>query len=199
MMSTIVLLRHGITEGNRKRLYYGSTDLHLIPEGIEEIRKRKEAGIYPASEGYIMVTSALVRTSETLSEIYGETDRIADKRLNEVDFGEFEMKSYEDLKDDPRFIEWCDGDNWSNLCPGGESGQIMVDRASMAMEDYIGKNCIIVCHGGIISSMMLKWFPDDEKHMIFYDWTPRPCEGYKICFNEENKAVGYEEIKLAQQ
>ena len=27
----LTLLRHGITEGNRRRLYYGSTDLPLLP------------------------------------------------------------------------------------------------------------------------------------------------------------------------
>ena len=29
----LTLLRHGITEGNRRRLYYGSTDLPLLSEG----------------------------------------------------------------------------------------------------------------------------------------------------------------------
>ena len=44
-MSTIYLFRHGITEGNKLRLYYGSTDIPLIEEGIEAIRERREAGI----------------------------------------------------------------------------------------------------------------------------------------------------------
>ena len=29
----IFLIRHGITRGNQERLYYGSTDLELAPEG----------------------------------------------------------------------------------------------------------------------------------------------------------------------
>ena len=29
----LTLLRHGITEGNRRRLYYGSTDLPLLRKG----------------------------------------------------------------------------------------------------------------------------------------------------------------------
>ena len=31
---TLTLIRHGLTEGNLKRLYYGSTDLPLTEAGI---------------------------------------------------------------------------------------------------------------------------------------------------------------------
>ena len=35
MESKILLLRHGITEGNKNKWFYGKTDLPLLPEGIE--------------------------------------------------------------------------------------------------------------------------------------------------------------------
>ena len=31
----LTLLRHGETEANRRRLYYGATDLPLLPEGVD--------------------------------------------------------------------------------------------------------------------------------------------------------------------
>ncbi|MBR5873083.1 MAG: phosphoglycerate mutase family protein, partial [Oscillospiraceae bacterium] len=63
-MSTIYLFRHGITEGNKRGLYYGSTDLPLIEEGIEAIKIRREAGIYPEISSFEVITTDLTRTEQ---------------------------------------------------------------------------------------------------------------------------------------
>ena len=195
-MSTVYLIRHGITEGNARRLYYGSTDLPLTEEGIRAIKERKSAGIYPDREGFELITSGLLRTKQTLFEIYGEAEHVSDNRLNEVDFGEFEMKSYEELKDREDYQQWISGDNWNNVCPGGESGEIMFQRALSAMNEYSLRNCIIVCHGGIISSLMHHYFPNDPEKEHFYMWQPKPCEGYRINFDSEQNPVDYSKIAL---
>ena len=196
-MSTIYLFRHGITEGNKRRLYYGSTDIPLIKEGIEAIRERREAGIYPETEGFKIVTTDLCRTEQTLFEMYGrEVPHKTDPRMREFSFGEFEMKSYEELKDREDYQAWITGDNWRNICPNGESGEIMLNRSLEAMADYIGTDCIIVCHGGVIAGLMLTWFPGDETAEHFYAWQPKPSEGYKIIFNDDKKPVSYEKITL---
>ena len=196
-MSTIYLFRHGITEGNKRRLYYGSTDIPLIAEGIEAIRERREAGIYPETEGFKIITTDLCRTEQTLFEMYGrEVPHKTDPRMREFSFGDFEMKGYEQLKDREDYQAWITGDNWRNICPNGESGEIMLNRSLEAMEDYIGTDCIIVCHGGVIAGLMLTWFPGDETAEHFYAWQPKPSEGYKIIFNDDKKPVSYEKITL---
>ena len=196
-MSTIYLFRHGITEGNKRRLYYGSTDIPLIEEGIEAIRERREAGIYPETEGFKIVTTDLCRTEQTLFEMYGrEVPHKTDPRMREFSFGEFEMKSYEELKDREDYQAWITGDNWRNICPNGESGEIMLNRSLEAMADYIGTDCIIVCHGGVIAGLMLTWFPGDETAEHFYAWQPKPSEGYRIDFDDELKPVFYKKITL---
>ncbi len=194
-MSTIYLFRHGITEGNKKHLYYGSTDLPLIEDGIEAIKIRKDAEIYPNIDGFDVITTHLCRTEQTLFEIYGKIPHKTDKRLSEFSFGDFEMKSYDELKDNPDYQAWITGDNWCNICPNGESGEIMLNRSLEAMKEYIGKDCFIVCHGGVIAGLMMTWFPGDETAEHFYAWQPNPCEGYKITF-EGDKPVSYEKIKL---
>ena len=196
-MSTIYLFRHGITEGNKLRLYYGSTDIPLIEEGIEAIRERREAGIYPETGGFKIITTDLCRTEQTLFEMYGrEVPHKTDPRMREFSFGEFEMKSYEQLKDREDYQAWITGDNWRNICPNGESGEIMLNRSLEAMEDYIGTDCIIVCHGGVIAGLMLTWFPGDETAEHFYAWQPKPSEGYRIDFDDELKPVFYKKITL---
>ena len=196
-MSAIYLFRHGITEGNKRRLYYGSTDIPLIEEGIEAIKTRREAGIYPDLSGFEVITTDLKRTEQTLFEMYGrEVPHLIDPRMREFSFGDFEMKSYEQLKDREDYQTWITGDNWRNVCPNGESGEIMLERSLVAMEDYIGKDCIIVCHGGVIAGLMLTWFPGDETAKHFYAWQPKPSEGYRIDFDDELKPVSYKKIAL---
>ena len=196
-MSTIYLFRHGITEGNKRRLYYGSSDIPLIEEGIEAIKTRREAGIYPDLSGFEVITTNLKRTEQTLFEMYGrEVEHEIDPRMREFSFGDFEMKSYEQLKDREDYQAWITGDNWRNVCPNGESGEIMLERSLVAMEDYIGKDCIIVCHGGVIAGLMLTWFPGDETAEHFYAWQPKPSEGYRIDFDDELKPVSYKKIAL---
>ncbi len=196
-MSIIYLFRHGITEGNKKRLYYGSTDISIIEEGIAAISERRKAGIYPNTDGFKLITTDLKRTEQTLFEMYGkELEHETEPRLREFDFGDFEMLSYEELKDREEYQAWISGDNWRNICPNGESGEIMLNRSLDAMQDYIGKNCIIVCHGGVIAGLMLTWFPGDETAEHFYAWQPKPCEGYKVTFSDDLKPLSYEKIIL---
>lgn len=195
-MSTIYLFRHGITEGNKRRLYYGSTDLPLIEEGIEAIKERREHGIYPDTADFELITTDLKRTEQTLFEMYGEVEHRTEPLLREFSFGDFEMLSYEELKDREDYQAWITGDNWRNVCPNGESGEIMLTRSLEAMKKYIGRDCIIVCHGGVIAGLMLTWFPGDPTAEHFYAWQPKPCEGYKVIFDESKKPVSYEKIML---
>ena len=39
MASKIYLIRHGITEGNQKKWFYGAADIPLADEGREELRR----------------------------------------------------------------------------------------------------------------------------------------------------------------
>ena len=41
MESRIILIRHGITEGNKKRWFYGAADIPLSQEGREELIEQK--------------------------------------------------------------------------------------------------------------------------------------------------------------
>jgi alpha-ribazole phosphatase len=50
MKSKIVLIRHGITEGNEMHMYYGSTDVSLSERGKHLLEKQRNEGLYPISE-----------------------------------------------------------------------------------------------------------------------------------------------------
>ena len=119
----ILLLRHGRTKANEGHLYCGSTDWPLSEEGRKCLMQKR--GVY-GTEWESFYTSGLIRTKETLEILFGEQKAAKEEpNLREMDFGDFEGKSYEMLKDDPAYQEWISGDNERKICPGGESGEQM--------------------------------------------------------------------------
>ena len=121
MKTKICLIRHGITEGNQKRLYYGSSDIPLAEEGVEVLRKLAAQGIYPDDTNAACYTSGMLRTEQTFSLIYGDREHEAFPPFREIDFGDFEMKSYRELKDDPDYQTWIADTTGTLPPPGGES------------------------------------------------------------------------------
>lgn len=166
----IYLIRHGKTQANANSLYCGSTDVPLSEEGREELRQIR----YDISDVRFL-TSGMKRTNETLKILFGDVPYTEDPRFREVDFGIFEMRGYEDLKDDPAFRAWCSGDNETNVPPGGESGRQMKERAVRAFSE-IRENTVLVCHGGVIAAIMAHLFP--EEHKTRYEWQPKNGRGY---------------------
>ena len=86
----LYLLRHGKTEGNLKNLYYGSTDLPLTDAGIAALRADPPA-VPPVQHYY---TSGMLRTEQTFAILYGGRPHGVLPELREMDFGDFEMRTY---------------------------------------------------------------------------------------------------------
>ena len=166
----IYLIRHGRTEANEKWLYCGSTDLSLSEKGREEL-----SGISYDISDVRFLTSGMKRTNETLKILFGDVPFEVDPRFREVDFGIFEMQSYYEIKDTPEFQTWVTGDNEANVPPEGESGLQMKQRVLEAFSE-IKEDTVLVCHGGVIASIMAHLFPEENKSR--YDWQPKNGRGY---------------------
>ena len=169
---TIYLIRHGKTEANEKHLYCGSTDLPLSDTGRGELEQRD----YDISHVRFLI-SGMKRTRETLQILFGEVPYEVDPRFREVDFGNFEMHSYEQLKDRADYQIWLTGDNEVNVPPGGESGAQMRERVLQAFSE-IGEDTCVITHGGVIAAIMEHLFPDEGKNR--YQWQPKPGCGYAV-------------------
>ena len=172
---TIYLIRHGKTIANEQRLYCGSTDLPLSDAGWEELRS-----IHYDIKNVRFLTSGMKRTNETLKILFGDVPFEVEPRFREVDFGIFEMHSYDQLKDTPEYQTWLTGDNESNIPPQGESGAQMRQRVLETFQELRKDTCIIT-HGGVIAAIMAYLFPEENKTR--YDWQPQPGQGYAIAEN----------------
>ncbi|MCI6938023.1 MAG: histidine phosphatase family protein [Clostridiales bacterium] len=169
---SIYLIRHGKTEANEKHLYCGSTDLPLSEKGRAELRAM---GYHITPKRF--VTSGMKRTDETLRILFGNVPFYVDSRFREVDFGSFEMKSYDQLKEKAAYQAWLTGDNERNVPPGGESGIQMARRVLEAFRE-IPDGTALVTHGGVIAAIMAHLFPAEGKHR--YQWQPPNGHGYEI-------------------
>ena len=169
---TIYLIRHGKTEANEKHLYCGSTDLSLSVAGREELQN-----IHYDINNVRFITSGMKRTNETLRIMFGDVPYEVDPRFREVDFGIFEMHSYDELKDSRAYQDWLTGDNEANIPSHGESGAQMKVRALEAFSEIKEDICIIT-HGGVIATIMEHLFPGEGKNR--YQWQPKPGHGYVI-------------------
>ena len=176
----LYLIRHGATRANLERLYCGSTDLSLSPEGAEALKLLH----YPAPRARYL-TSGMRRANETMEILFPGQPYEADSRFREVDFGIFEMKSYADLKDTPAYQTWLTGDNEKNIPPQGESGEAFRARVLSAL-DTLREDTVLVTHGGVIAVIMEAMFPGECKNR--YQWQPRPGRGYAVTVE------GYHEI-----
>lgn len=172
-MSVIYLIRHGKTLANELHLYCGSTDISLSPAGAAELRELR----YPAIDAWYL-TSGMKRANETLSILFGDVPYREAPEFREVDFGAFEMRGYDELKEDPAYLAWITGDNEGNVPPGGESGKEMAARALAAFDalERTGENTVLVTHGGVIAAIMASRFPEEGKNR--YQWQPAPGRGY---------------------
>ena len=168
----IYLIRHGKTEANEKHLYCGSTDLPLSNAGKEELRS-----VHYDIKNVRFLTSGRKRTNESLRILFRDVPYEADPRFREVDFGIFEMHSYEELKGTPEYQTWLTGDNDANIPPNGESGAQMKERVLAAFSEIKEDTCIIT-HGGVIAAIMEHLFPNEGKNR--YEWQPKNGCGYII-------------------
>ncbi len=187
------LIRHGKTYANEKKLYYGFSDLDISEKGKQHLVFLKNYIIYP--KGDMFIVSGLKRTIQTLEIIYGKKQFIIKEDLKEINFGDFELKSYEQLKQDKAYLKWIENIE-ENKIPNGENKRQFEDRVLKGFKDVFKmslnncfKDIVIICHGGVISTFMDKMFKNKYN---FYEWTPIYGRGYTIIF-DKNK-IYYKKI-----
>lgn len=182
-MSRLYLIRHGKTEANLQHRYCGSTDLPLSEAGREELK-----GLHYEIANVRFLTSGMLRTEQTLAALFGDVPHEKRPAFREVDFGIFEMHTYEELKNNPAYLDWITGDNMANVPPKGESGNQMLARILAALPELMREDTVLVTHGGVIAAIMEHLFPEENKSR--YQWQPDPGHGYLIDGNSYRAIPG---------
>lgn len=193
-MKRLYLIRHSRTQANEKHLYCGWTDLPLTENGRRIAADLRGKRALP--EDIRFASSGMLRASETLLLLYGKASEEILPEMKEMNFGEFEMHSYEQLLSRPEYIRWIEDETGDLPCPGGESRNGFNRRVLQCANKQAARrdidNLLILCHGGVIANIMEAWFPEENRN--FYEWQPGACGGYMINI-ENGKPTDFEDIE----
>lgn len=159
MTLELVLIRHGATAGNQERRYVGQMDDQpLTDRGRQALLALRAQKRYPHCEA--LYASPLSRCRETARILYPMLVPVLLPSLTELDFGAFEGKTYEQLKEDPAYRRWIDTAG-RTAPPGGEGGDEFVARLRRALEQIVAdaersgfRRAAVVTHGGCIMTML---------------------------------------------
>ncbi|MEL7610802.1 MAG: histidine phosphatase family protein [Bacillota bacterium] len=193
-MLTVYLIRHGRTEGNRRGAYIGRTD-----EPLSEIGK---AELLPYIEKRPLVdavySSPMLRCRETAGLFYPEREPVLIEGLKEFDFGAFEGRTFDQLKDAPGIQEWIDSHGRAPF-PGGEDWTLFHKRcidsfAQAVLNSFESgrESAAVFAHGGVIITIMAQLMGEDDEPFRFH---AKNGEGFAVAIDrplfERRRARGF--------
>jgi len=148
------MIRHGETDANKNRRIQGQSDVPLNELGKEQAAKlAKRIGRLEFDRVY---SSDLSRALVTAEICFPDAEIILDKRLREINLGDYEGRYYDKFTDEETAVVkvWFAGP-FDQKVPGGESNDDMYNRAKdwLAGLPKSGK-IIAFSHGGFIASLL---------------------------------------------
>lgn len=193
----LIIMRHGRTHGNDLHRYVGRTDEALTDEGMAQAR---HAGSCPRVP--LVYVSPLARARQTAQICFPNAEQVVVDDLREMDFGDFEGRSANDMAADAAYRAWVDG-SCVGRCPHGDSRESFVTRCSAAVEGVVrrasargDRRVVIVAHGGTIMAAMSA-FVDKPAGVIdslaYFGWQVGNCEGYRatVLWSEGHLRLGH--------
>lgn len=178
-----VMLRHGQTLSNERKLYLGQREEELSEAGFAGLLEKKQAGYYPQVS--VWITSPMVRCRQTASYICPNREIRVIEAFKEIDFGKWEQKSYLDLAGDEEYQRWIDSNGEAQI-PGGECKRDFIARVMKGWEEFLkmartdsavrNVDCLgFVLHGGTIMALLSSLCGGD-----YYDYQVKNTEGYEF-------------------
>ena len=186
-----IFIRHGITELNVKKVYFGQLDPLLNDEGIRQIHNTKQNLI---NENITLFYSSDLKRCTESAKIINEHFNLDIKEnsgFRELNFGIFEGRSHKELisrypEESGAFFK-----NWQTYqIPGGESIHDFMIRTVNEIEEikksHKGGKILIMTHSGVIQSVLSFYFTGSLEAY----WKFRFDHGSmtKLCFDESDFA-----------
>lgn len=169
----LFLVRHGQTSANVDHVWHGHTDTPLTELGVEQTRRLGEYFHNYVPNIHAIYSSPLQRARHTAEQIAraGGFEVRFDPRLMEFGAGDFEGKSFHELKNDYGFIDRVIEDE-HHRAPGGESRAEVTERFVEAVDGFLlnhpGENIVVVAHGLAIAFALSHWIDKDRSKWMNY-------------------------------
>ncbi len=193
MSREIVLIRHGRTPGNEAHRYNGVTDEPLSEAGRAALLGRRFDFDPPA----VVYVTRLRRTRETAALLFPTARQITVPGLREMDFGDFEGRSYADMEHDKAYRAWVDSGCLSPI-PNGEGRADFLRRIDRCFRALLAvdrsERLTVVAHGGTLMAVCALYVTPARD---YFDWQPKNAGGYRLrVVSEEPPAL---QMELAEE
>ncbi|GKH33256.1 histidine phosphatase family protein [Muricomes sp. OA1] len=182
----IIMIRHFQTPGNVEKRYIGRTDEPLADlKGREQLIRERQDSCRDVEQ---VIISPMKRCIQTAACIFPDKTPVLCEKMRECDFGLFEMKRYEELKEIPAYQEWLDS-NGTIPFPEGEDPKLFRQRCVEGFYECVDrliseevKKAAMVVHGGTIMAVLSCI---DKEKREFYHWQLENGGGYRVALDEE--------------
>ncbi|MBF2612835.1 alpha-ribazole phosphatase [Listeria welshimeri] len=185
----LIFVRHGETDLNLARKYCGQLDVGLNEHGIQQMELLREK--LDSYSFDLVITSDLLRAHQS-AEILTDVKAFCFPAFNEMDFGDFEGYTYQEIS--AKFpLDWdnyCN--NWQTaIFPNGESFPIFYDRVIATFMEEWKKwqqfdTVLFVGHLGVLRVIALFL----QKQKIAFYWDNDFKQGtYSLWDNESQRFV----------
>lgn len=183
--------------GERRTPLSWKTDEPLSETGIRLLQEKRR-NIFQSTGIFVYISDETLRSD---SGTAFERNPILIPEWKEMDFGQFEGKNYEELKDNPCYQKWIDS-NGTLPFPGGESREQFIRRSMEGFDrmmsdilkrsekntgiqndtdpQYLKSNCgteipvVAVVHGGTIMAVLSSLTGGE-----YFDFQVKNGEGYE--------------------
>ena len=173
-MAYLVLVRHGLSEYNKKGLWTGWNDPDLAPEGLEEAKRAGES--LKDIHFDFAYTADFKRAKQTLDEILRQINQLdlpikAAPELRERNYGDFTAKNKWQVKAEVGQSEFQKiRRSWNQPIPNGESLKQVNERIWPYFVNELlpklkkGQNILIASSGNAFRALIksLENIPEDE-------------------------------------
>ena len=178
----VILIRHGRTDGNVLGKYMGRTD-----EPLSKMGEMEGASMGSFLEIEKVVSSPMARATDTARLLFPNAYLDICTDFCEMDFGDFEGRSAEDMRDDAEYMKWVDSMCTSSP-PNGENLEAFKERTCRAFDlkvrqsIFFKEKClVIVAHGGTIMAVMERYALPARP---YFEWHVKNCCGYSVTLDE---------------
>ncbi|TYR80882.1 histidine phosphatase family protein [Priestia megaterium] len=194
----VTLVRHGLTLENTHKKYIGWSNPSLSFEGKKRLRPYNK-------QPDIVIGSDLLRAVETTAILFPACSYIPMASWRELHFGDWEEKTYEELKAVKEYRQWIENP-FEKRPPNGESFSDFSERIWHAWDATIeyaikekSKHIGVVTHGGPLR-LIASYFSQSNS---FWDTSFIYGEGFSMKFTyeqakERGACISYSAVRLME-
>jgi 2,3-bisphosphoglycerate-dependent phosphoglycerate mutase len=174
-MGTLILLRHGQSEWNKKNIFTGWVDIGLSKEGVAEAEKAQE---HLKNFNINCIYSSVLKRAIDTAKIAGQkdlvgTEWIKDQALNERHYGDLQGKNKDEMRKEfgaEQVKIWRR--SFDVKPPNGESLKDTCERVLPFFEEQIlprvrmGETVLVSAHGNSLRALIKKLDKLTDKEVV---------------------------------